>query len=214
MESLKRYLIREFSLQFVSRDVLLNLVDQKEMKRLAATIQIAEPQKKDILIENDVLTVLAVYGHRHRNNESSSTTDFGYQTWWLTNETRILDHLHQLIVSQGGLKFIMRPDFLLNFLTLAPAAATVRKTYSSVFPTLLGITLSRRLPAEEYDKLLSKTLELSQLSESRKSAEIANLVDKLKGDQLKKYVSSSDVEIPMYGVDAVATAHKNQEIDK
>ena len=101
----------------------------------------------------------------------------------------------------------MRPDFLLNFLTLAPAAASVRQTYSSIFPTLLGITLARRLPAEEYEKLLTKTLELSKLSDARKGAEIANLVDKLKGDQLKEYLASGGESSSTYGVDAVARIH-------
>lgn len=206
LDSIKRYLIREYSMEFKTREELFNLVNVEEFTKLSDAIK-ARGSKTEILVDNDVLTTLSVYGHRRRKNESSSTSDFGYQTWWLTNETRILDYTRELVEAQGGKKFIMRPDFLLNFLTLAPSASAARESFASIFPSLLGITLSRRLPEAEFRKLLSQTAEASELSPSRRSAEIANLSDKLKGDQYKKYLSSGTDGNPIHGVDAIAKSH-------
>ena len=42
------------------------------------------------LATNDALMVLAVYGYRQLHGETQSVNIFGYNTWWLTNETKIL----------------------------------------------------------------------------------------------------------------------------
>ena len=53
--------------------------------------------------------------------ETSRVTEFGWGTWWLTGETAIVK-LTRDIVRQNKGRYIMRPGFLLNFLTLAPSA--------------------------------------------------------------------------------------------
>jgi hypothetical protein len=74
----------------------------------------------------------------------------------------------------------MRPDFIVRFLALAPSAAEIRRSYQSIFPSLLGIQLARRIPSDELDKVLQKVAEAEKMEDGRRKAKIAELSDQLK----------------------------------
>ncbi len=42
----------------------------------------------------------------------------------------------------------MRPDFLYNYISLAPHPANIQESFDSMFPTLLGVNISYHLPQE------------------------------------------------------------------
>src|SRR5207249_2269420 len=96
---------------------------------------LAGDKKHMELAANDALLALAVYGRREASREDASVTEFGFRTWWLTGETAILRHTKEIVDAHHGERYMMRPDFLLNFIALAPSASEVRRTYANVFPT-------------------------------------------------------------------------------
>ena len=84
----------------------------------------------------------------------------------------------------------MRPDFLLNYIALAPGAQAVRESMSGLFPSILGVQLGRRMQADEFHKLMDRVAEAETLEPARRAVEIGKLSDTLKSDFRRSYVGT------------------------
>jgi hypothetical protein len=82
---------------------------------------------------------------------------------------------------------MMRPEFVLNFIALAPSLDAVRRSFNTIFPSLLGVKLSNRLRSDVFQTVIGKIREASGLGEARARALASELSDKLKGDHFKRY---------------------------
>jgi hypothetical protein len=185
MEQLRRYLQATFSMEYRTKDDLRQLVSAEKVDQIAELL--GEQKRDHRLAENDALLACAVYGRRRRRREQAQVSEFGYQTWWLTNETAILRHTRPLASENSGARYMMRPDFLLNFLTFAPRLADVRRTFGRVFPSLLGIQLSKRMDEDAFHKIMEGVREAESMEEGRRLAAMAEYADRLKGDFAKRY---------------------------
>lgn len=194
-EDLRQYLQATFSLSYESDKDLQALVDPDEVDALATKLADAKRNKNPILARHDALLALAVYGRRKRRGETSRVTAFGWGTWWLTGETTILRFTRDLVREHNG-GYVMRPDFLLNFLTLAPSARAARESFAKVFPSMLGIRLSRRMSRDSFDKLMDKVTEAENLDDARRMVEMSNLSNKLKSDLHHRFVGTSRKQEP------------------
>lgn len=184
-DHLRRYLQITFGMEFVSSAELKSIVDADAVQELADSL--AEAKASDQLAYNDALMAMAVYRQRRIRHEESKVTEFGYETWWLTAEAQILRFTRELVRDNRGAPYIMRADFLLNFMTLAPSALEARKTLANVFPSLLGIRLSRRMNESAFHSLMEKVRQVEDWDDARRAAAIAGIVDKLKSDFHKRY---------------------------
>jgi hypothetical protein len=179
------YLIDKFEMQYVERTELTGLVDAERVKALAAAL--AREKANAELAENDALLALAVYGRRRQQHEATTTSVFGFRTWWLTGETAIQRYSTEVVKSEGGDRYMMRPEFLLNFIALAPSVAKVRRSYANVFPSALGIRLGRQMDEAEFQKMMNGVASAMDLDEPRRNASIGATVDHLKGDFTRRY---------------------------
>ena len=186
----RRSLQSKFGLEYRDTSELEELVDSDDLEQLTGSLLDAKNGRYD-LARNDALMALAVYGHRTKRREDSSNSEFGYKTWWLTNETRILGKTRGLVTRHHGSRYIMRPEFLLNFLTLSPAAASVREEFGNIFPSHLGMSLSRKMPESTYKDLLERVQEASEMDDSQRSAAMAYCADRMRSDFQKQYESAS-----------------------
>lgn len=184
-QQLRNYLTSTFSMKYRSNDELAALTKPAEVEAL--TTRLLAVKKSEQLARNDALMCCAVYGHRRRKSESSSGSEFGFKTWWLTNETAILRHTHELQADNLNARYMMRPDFLLNFLAFAPQAAEVRKLYAMVFPSSLGVQLSKRMDETAFHKIMAGVKEAEGYEEGRRLAIMAECADKLKADFTRRY---------------------------
>lgn len=184
-DHMRRYLLATFGMTFESTGELLGLVDHSAVRQLAESLADSKPNNQ--LAFNDALMALAVYGRRERRREESRVTEFGYESWWLTTEARILQHTKGLVREHRGAPYIMRADFLLNFMTLAPSTEEARATLRHVFPSLLGIRLSRRMNEDAFYAIMAKVRAAEDWDDARRTAAIASLVDQLKADFNKRY---------------------------
>jgi hypothetical protein len=184
-DHLRRYLQATFTMEVESTSTLQSLVNSSEVEELAGTLAGSKPNGQ--LAYNDALMALAVYGRRRSRREQSRITEFGYETWWLTAEARILRHTRSLIKEHKGAPYIMRADFLLNFMTLAPTAQETRATLGHVFPSLLGIKLSRRMNEDAFHEIIKKVKAAQEMDDARRTAAVAHLVDQLKANFNKQY---------------------------
>jgi hypothetical protein len=123
---------------------------------------------------------------------------FGYRTWWLTQETWVRQATADLIRTKGA--YIIRPEFLLNFIALNPSLEDVRRSYDVIFPSLLGVKLSNRMRNDVFRIVVERVKEVAQLGDGRARAMVAELSDKLKGDHFKRYATELAAEVQKVGV--------------
>lgn len=187
-EELKRYLMANFSLQYESFDEMEKIINFEKNRREFDSLESAllECKANRHLAKNDAMMAFTVYGRRDARGEGKKANEFGHQTWWLTGETSIIKYTKAL-VSKHGARFMMRPEFLLNFIALVPKMADVRATYKSVFPSLLGIRLANRVKDEVFHKMMKQIKEVATLEPGRVEALIAQYSDQLKSDFQKHY---------------------------
>jgi hypothetical protein len=182
---LRAYLCGAFNLRFRSSSDLAQYIDQNAADAVAGAL--ADEKKHDVLAQNDARMAVAVYGRRNARRESARSSEFGLNTWWLTSEASIVRHTKSLVHRNGGARYMMRPDFLLNFLTLAPRAADVRRTMKNVFPSLLGVSLSRRMDRDSFHEVMKQVDEAMEMDHPRRSAKIAKIADKLKSEMFRQF---------------------------
>jgi hypothetical protein len=187
-DDMRGYLQHSFGFDFESTDDLQRLVVTEEVEALAE--QLSAVKKDPRLAYNDALLALAVYGRRRRRGETSQVTEFGWGTWWLTGETSILRLTKDIVARQGG-RYIMRPEFLLNYLTLAPSAQEARRDFADIFPSLLGIQLSKRMTPDAFAEFMDRVREAEQLDEARRVVEMGKLSNQLKSDFGRQYTRSA-----------------------
>lgn len=183
-EQIKSFLQAKFQMEFVSADEIAKLYDPYEAEQLASCLE--EEKKDNRLAKNDAVMTLSVYGRREQKQESSKVSEFGYRTWWLTGESRILKHTVGIVKAHRA-RYMIRPEFILNFMTLTPSAAEVRRTYQNIFPSLLGIQLARRVDQNELTQVIQKVQEAQNLENARRTAVISQVSNQLKGDFTKRY---------------------------
>ena len=188
-EQIRIFIQAKFNMEYITAQEISKLYDHDQAVKLAKKIQ--EDKKHSQLALNDAILTLAVYGRRQQQRESSRVSAFGYRTWWLTGEGKILKYTEEVIQTYNA-RYMIRPEFILNFITLAPSMAEIRRTYRTIFPSVLGIQLARRVDPSMLSDVLSKVREADSLDPARRQAVITQLSNQLKGDFYRKYVSNFD----------------------
>ncbi|MDO3702705.1 hypothetical protein Q3W71_13610 [Micromonospora sp. C28SCA-DRY-2] len=186
LDEIRRYLQFTFSMSYQSTDDLKKVVEAATVDELTERLLVTKPDLR--LAQNDALLACSVYGRREQNGETSQLTEFGYNTWWLTRETAILRHTRELVAANHGARYIMRPDFLLNFLAFAPSVDQARQTFGNVFPSSLGIQLSRNMGEAAFRQIMAGVRAAEALDDGRRNAAMARYADQLKSDFARKYL--------------------------
>ena len=177
-------------MEFLADDEIKAGVDENETAALADKLNEARMRKNKELSFNDALMAYATYSQRRKHKESAIYDGFGYRTWWLTKETKILNFTGALVMKEGGVPYIMRPEFILNFIALASNAAQVRGMFRELLPTTVGLQLGQHLKHETMQQLLAGTAEWTSLPPERVSAIIGDRINRLKHDRYKQYTSN------------------------
>lgn len=188
-ESLKRYLSEAFGFEYEEETVSRNTMDLVELDELRAEVKRVRPWKTeqaDVLAENDAFQVLRVYAKRSELKEGVKPNRYGYRTWWLTQENAVRKATGKLVMKKGA-PYIMRPEFLLNYISLSPKMEEVRASYEAVFPTLLGVQLSNRLKPETFNTFMNQVSEAHEVDEPRARSLMSEMSDRLISDQFKQY---------------------------
>jgi hypothetical protein len=183
--TVRDYLVGKFGMIYVGRAELQAMVSMRQVDELAG--ELAPDKAHEDLANNDALLALAVYGRRRQNGENAATSSFGFKTWWLTGETAIQRYSGRIVASEGGELYMMRPEFLINFIALAPSAAQIRRSYANVFPSTLGIRLGRQMDEKEFQRMMQDVASALELEGPRRNAQIGATVDRLKADFRRRY---------------------------
>lgn len=192
-DELREYLINEFKMEFESSEDMEAGLDLSERDVLTEKILKVrgnsenEEGAEKTLSQNAATTVLRIYKQRKTNGERAGANPFGYKTWWMTQQTRIRNATGEL-VSTNGSKYMLRPEFILHFLTMMPSTSDLKGSYNEVFPSILGVRLGNRMDEKAFRTVIRKAKEVfDQMDDSRARVVLSNETAKLQSDFLKKY---------------------------
>jgi hypothetical protein len=176
-EDLRKYLMAKIGMEYLRYDEVQQCTKGRPVGQLASLL---EPHKKTkALAWNDALMVHLIYARREANKEGDAVSGFGLRSWWLTNEYAVTRFTKKL-VSAEKTGYLMRPDFLLNFLTLLPKKQQARSIYETLFPTLLGVHLAHDHSPAHIKRLHRYLQEVKAVDPARRLVLVAE-----KGDELK-----------------------------
>ena len=191
-EEFKTYITQQFGMEYISSEDLYSQTSIDDVSTLSSDI--LELKKGNQLLADAVsLTINSVYGQRRANKEYSTFPEYGYQTWWLTQESRVQKHTVS-IVKKNGAKFIMRPEFLLNFFSLSPSVRDIRESYRTIFPSVMGIQMGNRLPDELFHKVLNQVDVWKGQEDGRVAAKTRALCDRLKAEHYDESANYNSID--------------------
>lgn len=187
--SIRGLFIQRFGMKYLSTEELEKTVSASKVAMLAKQLESERGKtKRPELSLNDALMVYAIYAQRSIHKEVGIYDGFGFRTWWLTKETQVLGMTREIVNEQGGVPYIMRPEFILNFVALAPMAADVRKSFSDFLPTTAGLQLGRYLDDSVMHSMLDHVEEWTDMPPERVGVLLGEKVNKLTHDRYKQYI--------------------------
>jgi hypothetical protein len=189
-ESLIEWLKEEFGIIYRSNKTLGIKIDKSEEDSLLEKLI---PHKNHVKAKarNDVRIILTIYGLRELNAETASAGVWGYKTWWLSKDTTTYKVVNELFHDKYKVSCYMRPDFLYNFIALAPTKEEVNTVYQELFPSLIGANISFHLPPDLVEYVHKRISEHKKKSPARIKAILRELSEKLKYDpsyQTRRFV--------------------------
>jgi hypothetical protein len=190
---LRAYLCKKFGLTYMSSSEILEGIPEDKLEALAKDLAKRSAFKREELAKNDATMVLAVYARRRKGKEVAKYDGFGLRTWWLTKEFRVLAYTGEIVREHDGIPYIMRPEFLLNFLTLAPKGADGAAA-QQLLPSHVGLQLGQHLPSVHMQRILKEIENWKDLPPERIEVKVSDAVDRLKYDRVKRYESNLDLD--------------------
>ena len=175
------FLVDKYGLKFVEIDEVLETIDDRLATKITEEIlkeRDAQSDGSKILARNDAQMALFVNSERSSRKERVSSDLYGYNTWWLTEETAVLRALKQFKQRHD---VIMHPQFLMNHFVLDPNF--IRKNSSEgrqIMPTLFGLRITDRVSPSVMKDFLQRIGDLAGLDESAQNARIRSAANILK----------------------------------
>lgn len=185
-DELRKYLIAEYKLTYTENEELESVAKATDVGFLAKDLLENDQKENEALAYNTALLVHGIYGLRKKYNETSGVSEYGLRTWWMTNQTRVLKYTVNIIRSKRS-QYIMRPEYILNFIAMSPTCEQVRATFKNIFPSVFGIQLGHRLKDGAFHQVMTEVRTWKDYEPGRITTCMSDLSDKLKSDRLKRY---------------------------
>lgn len=187
LEDLVEVLRTELGVEYVTDESLRIKIPKQDIAALEPHLQSLIPEGSQSVRHhkamNDARVILAIYQLREKNNEiGQADAIFGYRTWWLSSDIKTYKAVRAVFGKRFTESCYMRPDFLYNYISLAPSYDQANAAFAELFPTLLGVNISFRVPHEVTTTILKYLKEHAALPLARKRAVLRRLADKLKTD--------------------------------
>ena len=179
-EQLIEFLKYHFNIEYRDERTMDVSIDENDLEKLTNELSKFKPSK--IQASTDAKTVLSVCALREKYNEKGGSGIFGYQTWWLSKDTLTQRAVTTCFGNKYATSCYIRPDFLYNYISLAPSRSQTAEVFDSFFPTLPGISVSHHVPEEISNVVHTTIKEHSEKDPARVRAIIRSLADKLKTD--------------------------------
>jgi hypothetical protein len=170
----------EFGIRYVSDRSERVTLDPLEVNRLYKVLR--THKRADETAKSDASLILTIYALRELRNEMGSSSIFGYKTWWLSKDTATQKDVNRVFKDKYKVSCYIRPDFLYNYISLAPSRKEVESAYQELFPSLVGVNISFHLPKEIIELVHTRINEHRQRNPTRVKGIMADLANKLQAD--------------------------------
>ena len=177
---LTAWLHEEFGIELMSDKSLGVTICKKEEESLTHELKRLKSAAPKAV--NDARVILTLYAIREKNNEAGAADIFGYRTWWLSKDTTTMKAVNQVFKDKYRISCYMRPDFLYNYISLAPRSAEIKEAYDTMFPSLLGVNISYHLPPDIVHCVHECMKEHQGKNAARRGAILQSLTDRLRSD--------------------------------
>jgi hypothetical protein len=168
----------EFNIQFRSDTSLGINLDEKELDLLYESLK--KQKTANAKARTDAKVILTIHKIREKNNETNSSGIFGYKTWWLSKDIVTQKVVNNVFGDKYKISCYMRPDFLYDYISLAPTRSQIDSAYTQLFPTMLGVNISYHLKPEVVKVIHDLIVEHKDKNHSRLASILRNLTEKLK----------------------------------
>jgi hypothetical protein len=172
------FLSEEFGIRYLPDSKLDVEIDSNQIKKLTQSLM--KVKKHKMQAQRDAHLILTIFGLREKGNEKAVTGIFGYSTWWLSSDVVTYRAITKEFSNRYPVSCYMRPDFLYNYISLAPTRGDVDSAYAELFPSLLGVNVSYHVPSELVELVHQYIIEFYPKRPSRIKAIIRDLSEKLK----------------------------------
>lgn len=169
-----------FSIEYLSEENLDINIKESVYDKLVQELSVekSSPKKAEV----DAKLILSIYALREKNNETNDTSIFGYKTWWLSKDTSTFRMVKKSLDEEFHISCYIRPDFLYNYIALAPKKEEIDEVYEELFPSLLGVNLSYHLPGDVADHVQKSINDHKDLPNFRKKSTLRKFTEQLKSD--------------------------------
>lgn len=175
------FLVDKFCFEFVEIDEVLKGIDTNTAELVCQEILLhrdAQTEGAKILAMNDSQMALFINSERTSRKEKVSSDLYGFNTWWLTEETTVLKALKK---HQQRYDIVMHPQFLMNHFVLDPKIIKKSKgEEAKITPTLFGLRITARIPPDDMKEFIKSIGNLADLDEAAIRARIRHASNKLK----------------------------------
>lgn len=179
-EDLVELLGTEFGVDYAENASLGISLDKQEVDSISR--ELAQYKSSPEKARNDAQVILTIFALRERNNELGSGSIFGYRTWWLSSDVNTQKACTSVLGDKYESSCYMRPDFLYNYISLAPRKGEVDRVFQELFPTLLGVNISFNMPIEVTQVIHGFVKDYKAKNPARVKAALRELSDNLKQD--------------------------------
>lgn len=190
MKTLQDTLMLRYGFEFADIETMEKDVPQDDLDKLTDEIlkqRKGEPKPQEKLrARNDALQIIRVARDR-RNEAQAGANPYGYRTWWLTQEVKSGAAAAIAFPKQAHTRYIMRPEFLINYIAYNPTTAAVRESLKTIFPSLHGVRIGARFEDHDLDVVLTKMREAQKHDPARAAALVVEYGNDLKS-QLRKHL--------------------------
>ncbi len=168
-------------------------VDTAELNSLTERLKEYKASRQQAV--NDARTTLLIYDLRKQNREFAESGIFGYQTWWLSKDTTTQRAVNECFLNGEKKSVYMRPDFLNNYIAMAPNVRQINRAFDKMFPTLVGVSVSHFVHPEIKKIVQDAVRDHSDKDPARIRGILGTMADQLKthsgnlsGPELKHYL--------------------------
>lgn len=172
------YLKEEFGINFKSNSSIGVKIIPEERSELFNILK--KKKSAPVKAETDTELILTIYGLREKNNELGTAGIFGYKTWWLSKDTSTQQAVNEAFGNKYKVSCYIRPDFLYNYISLAPKKMEIDAAYHELFPSLLGVNISYHLPSETINFIHQHINQHKSQNPARLKATLHNLAEEIK----------------------------------
>lgn len=177
------FLIERYGFEFVELDGVTSKIDTDLAQEIADGILDARDRGTTSgyakLALNDAQMALLITAERNELGERVTTDLYGYNTWWMTEEAKVLRELKKRDLPAN---IVMHPQFLINHLLLDQVAFSENHHGKDLTPTLFGLRITDRVPSGSLKQFLDAVRDMGELEEAVQRSRIRAAANRLKSE--------------------------------